>query len=107
VALELTDDQVARLRALDRRWSAEASPLEAAIRQAEGEVAAFMEGASASRGASVQEIERRSADLRRLGAILRERRREHADAAVGVLAEWQRRRLDDTEESTPATGRHR
>ena len=105
-ALELSDDQVVRLRALDRRWSAEAGGLEAAIRQAEGEFSTFMDGARAPGGTSVQEIQRRSADLRNLGALLRERRRVHSDSVVGLLVEWQRRRLDDAGEAAGATGRY-
>ena len=105
MALDLSDDQVARLRALDRRWSAEVSRLEAAIRQAEEEVSAFMEDARA-RGASIQEIQQRSADLRSLGALLREGRRRHADAAVGLLADWQRRRVDGAGVDGGETGRH-
>ena len=42
VALELSDQQVHRLHALDRLWTSEGGRLEAAIREAEGEVAVFM-----------------------------------------------------------------
>jgi hypothetical protein len=93
VALDLSDHQVIRLRALDRLWTSEASGLEAAIRGAEGEFSTFMKTARASGGASMQEIQSRSAELRRLSALLRERRRQHADVAVGLLADWQRQRL--------------
>ena len=93
VALDLTDHQVIRLHALDRLWTSEASRLEAAIQMAEGEFSAFMKTAQASGGASMQEIQSRSAELRRLGTLLRERRQQHSDAAVGLLADWQRQRL--------------
>jgi hypothetical protein len=106
VALELSDHQVIRLHAQDRLWAGEASRLEAAIREAEGEVTAFMEEAKVSRGASVQEIQRRSTDLRNLGALLRERRQQHSDAAVGLLAEWQRRRLAKPGVSADENGSH-
>lgn len=107
VALELSDHQVIRLHALDRLWGSEASRLEAAIREAEGEVSTFMEEAKVSRGASVQEIQRRSTDLRNLGALLRERRQQHSDAAVGLLAEWQRRRLAKAGVAADEDGSHR
>lgn len=106
VALELSDRQVNRLHALDRLWTNEEARLEAAIREAEGEVAIFMEEAKASRGASVQEIQRRSAELRNLGALLRERRQQHSDASVGLLAGWQRQRPATAGVAASETGRH-
>ena len=93
VALELSDHQVIRLHALDRLWTSEASRLDAAIQVAEGEFSAFMKTAQASGGANTQEIQSRSEELRRLGALLRERRRQHSEVAVGLLADWQRQRL--------------
>ncbi len=92
-ALELREDQIRRLHELDRLWRVESGRLEEAIRQEEGEVGAFMEQARTSRGASVQEIERRSAELRTLGARLREARQQHSDAAARLLTEWQRKWL--------------
>lgn len=92
-ALDLSDHQVVRLRALDRLWTSEASGLDAAIHVAEGEFSAFMMTAQASGGANMQDIQSRSAELRRLGALLRERRQQHSDVAVGLLADWQRQRL--------------
>lgn len=93
VVLDLSDHQVIRLRALDRLWTSEASGLEAAIRGAEAEFSTFMNAARASGGANMQEIQSRSEELRRLGALLRERRQQHSDVAVGLLAGWQRQRL--------------
>jgi hypothetical protein len=93
VALDLSDHQVIRLRALDRLWTSEASGLEPAIQVAEGEFSAFMKTAQASGGVNMQEIQSRSAELSRLSALLRERRQQHSDVAVGLLADWQRQRL--------------
>ena len=107
VVLELTDHQVIRLHALDRLWTSEASRLDAAIRAAEGEFSAFMTTSQASGGASMQEIQSRSEELRRLGALLRERRQQHSDVAVGLLAAWQRQRLARAGVATSVTRRDR
>ncbi len=93
VALDLRNRQMIHLRTLDRLWSDEARRLDEAIQMAEGEFSAFMKTAQASGGANMQEIQSRSAELRRLGALLRERRQQHSDAAVELLADWQRQRL--------------
>ena len=93
LVLDLRDHQVIRLRALDGLWSSEASRLDAAIQMADGEFSAFMKTAQASGGTNMQEIQSRSAELRRLGALRRERRQQHSDAAIALLAEWQRQRL--------------
>ena len=42
---------------------------------------------------SIQEIQRRSTEFSRLSAELRERRQHHSEAALRVLADWQRTRL--------------
>ena len=107
VVLDLSDHQVIRLHALDRLWTSEASRLDAAIQIEEGEFSAFMKTAQASGGASMQEIQSRSAELRRLGALLRERRQQHSDAAVGLLADWQRQRLAKAGFATGDTRRDR
>jgi hypothetical protein len=107
VALDLSDHQVIRLHALDRLWTSEASGLEAAIRGTEGEFSAFMTTAQASGGANMQEIQSRSAELRRLSALLRERRQQHRDVAVGLLADWQRQRLAKAGVATGDTRRDR
>ena len=107
VALELSDQQVIRLHALDRLWTSEASRLDAAIRAAEGEFSVFMTTAQASGGASMQEIQSRSEQLRRLGTLLRERRQQHSDGAVGLLADWQRQRLAGAGVATSDTRRDR
>ena len=107
VVLELSDHQVIRLHALDRLWTSEAGRLDAAIQVAEGEFSAFMKTAQASGGASMQEIQSRSAELRRLGALRRERHQQHSGAAVGLLADWQRQRLAKAGFSTGDTRRDR
>jgi hypothetical protein len=105
VALDLRPDQAARLEALDRAWEREAEGLEEALREAERDFSSFMKDAQATRGASVQEIQRRSAEYSQLSATLRERRRRHADAALAVLVGWQRDRL--AHEGRPDVGRDR
>ncbi len=102
--LSLTRDQAARLEALDREWSREAGELQAAIREAEREFTAFAKQAQAGRGASVREIQQRSADYSHLSALLRERRRRHGEAALEVLTEDQRSRLAQTRRAVTAGG---
>jgi len=93
VALDLRGEQIARLKALDRSRAREASGLKAVIQEAERDFSDFLTGAQGGNGASLQEIQRRSAEVSRLSAELRERRQHHADAALQVLADWQRQRL--------------
>jgi phytoene dehydrogenase-like protein len=91
--LSLTADQKTRLEALDRGWREESAPLEAALQEAEREFTRFMEDTRASGRTTVEEIQRRSADVRELSAARRERRRIHSEVAAQVLTESQRRRL--------------
>jgi len=91
-ALGLTAEQRARLAALDRAWGEEAAALDRAVAAARAEFERFTREASL-RGASVAEIQRQSAEYRELSAALREARRRHADAALAVLTEAQRRSL--------------
>lgn len=105
MALGLTHNQIARLRELDRVWTSEERELQAAIRDAELELAAFMSEAQASRGATVQQIQQRSAEFSSLSAKLRERRRRHSEAALQVLDVSQRHRLAGIEPGV-AVGRH-
>jgi hypothetical protein len=100
--LSLTRDQKARLEALDRRWQAEAGRLEVAVHREEGTFGRFMQEAQTDGKTSVQEIQRRSADLRELSETLRERRRQHAEAALDVLTETQRQVLS----TSAASARH-
>ena len=94
VMLDLWGHQLVRLEALDRLWRREISGLEAAIHEAERELSGFMKEAQGSKGAtSIQEIQRRSLEFTQLSADLRERRQAHSEAALRVLADWQRHRL--------------
>lgn len=91
--LSLTADQKARLEALDLRWKAESAGLEAAIKEAEQDFSQFMKEAQAGGKTSLQEIQRRSADLQSLSAALRERRQLHTEEAVRILTAQQREKL--------------
>jgi hypothetical protein len=91
--LDLTKDQRARLESLDQRWQSESGGLEAAVRREEEAFSRFMLEAQAGGKTSLQEIQRRSGDLRELSGTLRERRQQHADAALDVLTKSQRQML--------------
>ena len=93
VTLDLWGDQRLRLEALDRLWRREISGLEAEIREAEREFSGFANEAQGARGVTAQEIQRRGAEFSQLSAELRERRQHHSEAALRVLADWQRTRL--------------
>lgn len=93
VTLDLRGDQVVRLKALDRLWTREISGLQPMIHEAEREFSGFVKDAQGTKRASLQEIQRRSATFSQLSAELRERRQHHSEAALRVLAEWQRQRL--------------
>ncbi len=90
--LALTNDQRARLEALDQQWKKESAGVQVGVQEAEREFTQFMQ-AQASGKASLQEIQRRSADYRELSAELRELRRRHAEAAAVTLTESQQRTL--------------
>jgi hypothetical protein len=92
-ALSFTAGQKVQLEALDRRWKRDTAGLEAALQEAELEFSRFMRESQAGRGTTLQEIQRRSADVRELSAALRERRLLHGEAVARVLTEAQRRAL--------------
>ena len=94
-AVELSREQAARLRALDADWVRQSSDLQATVDDEERQFAAFMKEAQGGRGASLQEIQRRSANLRDLSATLREARWRHGLASAEVLTEQQRRTQGD------------
>jgi len=94
-AVGLSREQAARLRALDAEWVRQSSDLQAAIEDEERQFSAFMKEAQGGRGASLQEIQRRSANLRDLSATLREARWRHGLASTEVLTEQQRRTQGD------------
>lgn len=91
--LSLSAAQTRSLEGLARDWSNESARLEAQLRDATAEFSRFMSEAQAGRGASLQEIQRRSAEAGELGALLRERRRLHGETATGLLVAWQRAKL--------------
>ena len=103
-ALDLRPDQMARLLALDRLWKTEVRELEKAIHEAQREFSSFMKEAQGSRGGTVQEIQRRSAGFSDLSAALRAGRQRHSEAALGLLADWQRQRLMQVTSSATSGG---
>jgi hypothetical protein len=60
------------------------------LKEAEEEFSRFLADAQAKGGVSVLEIQRRSEEVRRLGAVLRQERKQHSKAAVQILAKIQR-----------------
>jgi hypothetical protein len=106
MVLGLSHDQMVRLRALERFWTREERELQVAVRDAERELSAFMKDAQGSGGASVQQIQQRSAEFSSLSATLRERRQRHSEAALQLLDGWQRHRLAGAEAGA-AVGRDR
>lgn len=91
----LSREQAVRLQALDAEWARQSSDLQAVIDGEQRQFAAFMKEAQGGRGASLQEIQRRSANLRDLSATLREARWQHGLASAEVLTEQQRRTQGD------------
>lgn len=102
--LSLTAQQKRSLDALAREWRAESAGLETELDAATEEFSRFMSEAQGSRKTSLQDIQRRSADLRELGARLRERRRLHGEAAAGLLTDRQRMILDRGIPAVPTGG---
>src|SRR5262249_18037577 len=103
VALDLRSERIVRMRVLDQVWKSEMSGLEAMIHDAEREFSVFATEAQGKGGASLPEIQRRSAEFRQLGAELRQQRQQHSEAALRILADWQRERL--AEAKRPLVGR--
>jgi hypothetical protein len=102
--LALTQGQQARLQVLDRQWMAEFAGLQASVRQEQAVFSEFMQEAQAAGKTSVQEIQRRSADLRETSETLRERRQRHAEVALAVLTESQRQMLSTSAASARQGG---
>jgi hypothetical protein len=102
--LRLRPEQTARLRTLAEEWRAETGPLEAALQAASAEFDRFAAEARKGGGASVPELQRRSADLQALSAELRERRAAHSLRAEETLTDAQRELLR-REPVTSAGGR--
>jgi len=91
-ALSLTADQKARLAALDERWKKESAGVQAAAQEAQRDLSRFLQEQGAAK-ASLQEIQRRSADYRKLSQELRELRQRHAETVAQVLTGSQQRKL--------------
>lgn len=91
--LDLKAAQRTRLRALDATWASESTAAQGQLDAAMAEFSRFMDEARATGRTSLQEVQRRSAEISGLSAALRERRRRHAAAAAAVLNEGQRTRL--------------
>ena len=104
LALSLTVDQKRRLEVLAGEWASESARLEAEIEAATAEFSRFMSEAQARRGATLGEIQRRSADAIELGARLRERRQLHGEAAAGLLTDRQRMSLAQGTPAVPTGG---
>lgn len=100
-ALALGEEQTRRLEALAREWSSESAGLEAELQTATAEFSRFMSETQGRRGTSLQEIQRRSAHVGELGALLREQRRLHGQAAASLLTDRQRQRLAHPVPDTP------
>ena len=102
--LDLTWDQLTRLRALDATWTRESAAIQAQLDAATAEFSRFMDEARGSGRTSLPRIQRRSAELSELSAALRERRRVHAEAAAAILTHWQRTRLSEVTKTVAAGG---
>ncbi len=100
-SLALGDEQTRRLEALAREWVSESGRLETELQAATAEFSRFMSEAQEKRGASLQEIQQRSADVSELSARLRDQRRLHGQAAAGLLTDRQRQRLAHPVPDTP------
>jgi hypothetical protein len=94
ILLELAPGQRTRLMALASGWAKEATSVQAEVDAATADFSRFMDEARSTGRTTVQEIQRRSADIAALSELGRERRRQHSDDAVAVLMSWQRVRLD-------------
>ena len=104
ISLSLTADQKRRLEVLAGEWASESTRLEGQVEAATAEFSRFMSEAHARRGASLVEIQRRSADVGELSARLRERRGLHGEAAAGLLTDRQRMTLAQGTPAVPAGG---
>lgn len=102
--LDLKAEQRTRLRTLDARWVSESASAEAELTAAADEFSRFMDEARATGRTSLQEIQRRSAEISGLSAALREQRRLHTIAAAEILTEWQRSKLGEVTRAVAAGG---
>ncbi len=103
--LSLTASQRDRLVEMDAKWQQEWPPLEARLKGAEVEFSRFMDEAQKRGRVSLQEIQRRSEELRRLGAAWREVQERQAETARQVLTESQRKQLASATAQQPFGGK--
>jgi hypothetical protein len=103
--LDLSTTQRTALMHLAAEWDEESTGLEDRIRAARVEFETFMETTKQRRGASVAEIQARSADLREMSGILRQRSEAHRAAALAVLTSDQRQRLGGGPQTTQGGAR--
>jgi hypothetical protein len=75
-----------------------------AVDAAAAEFSRFMDEARQAGRTNLQEIQRRSEELRELSAALRGRRRRHAEAAAPILEERQRMQLQRAMTRPDASG---
>jgi hypothetical protein len=92
--LDLKTGQRTRLRALDATWATESAAAQAQLDAAVAEFSRFMDEARARGRTSLQDLQRRSAEMSELSAALRERRQRHTETAAAILTDWQRTRLE-------------
>lgn len=98
--VSLAPEQRRALEQLAAGWEDEQARMDAAIGAARETFDTFMAEAARGKGASVGEIQARSADLQELSAALRARRAAHGAAAMAVLTAAQRAALT----KSPTTG---
>jgi hypothetical protein len=104
VLLGLKAAQRKRLRALDATWARESAAAQAELDAAIADFSRFMDETRATGRTSLQEIQRRSAEISELSATLRERRQRHVEAAAAILTDWQRTKLGDVTRAVAAGG---
>jgi hypothetical protein len=104
VLLDLKAAQRRRLRALDATWARESAAAQAALDAATADFSRFMDEARATGRTSLQEIQRRSAEISDLSATLRERRQRHIEAAAASLTDRQRTKLGEVTRAVAAGG---
>jgi hypothetical protein len=104
VLLDLNAARRTRLRALDATWARESSAAQAELDAGTADFSRFMDEARATGRTSLQEIQRRSAEISELSATLRERRQRHVEAAAAILTDWQRTKLGEVTRAVAAGG---
>jgi hypothetical protein len=104
VLLDLKVAQRTRLRALDATWARESAAAQAELDAAMADFSRFMDEARATGRTSLQEIQRRSAEISESSTTLRECRQRHVEAAAAILTDWQRTKLGEATWAARAGG---